>query len=63
MAWRAVPLITLTGEPPKALCTITPAGENVLRGKVDDMTINDPDSWLGGAHVTKERLWRFDGPR
>jgi hypothetical protein len=61
MAWRAVPLITLTGEPPKALCTITPAGENVLRGKVDDMTINDPDLWLGGTHVTKERLWRFDG--
>jgi hypothetical protein len=61
MAWRAVPLITLTGEPPKALCTITPAGENVLRGTVDDMTINDPDYWLGGAHVTKERLWRFDG--
>jgi hypothetical protein len=61
MAWRAVPLITLTGEPPKALCTITPAGENVLRGKVDDLAINDPDFWLGGAHVTKEQLWRFDG--
>lgn len=61
MAWRAVPLITLIGEPPKALCTITPAGENVLRGKVDDLTINDPNYWLGGAHVTKEQLWRFDG--
>jgi hypothetical protein len=61
LAWRAVPLITLTGEPPKALCTITPAGENVLRGEVDDTKINDPDLWLGGAHVTRERLWRFDG--
>ena len=61
MAWRAVPLITLSGDPPKALCTITPAGENVLRGKVDDATINDPDHWLGGAHVTKEQSWRFDG--
>jgi hypothetical protein len=61
MAWRGVPLITLTGEPPKALCTITPAGENVLRGTVDDTTVNDPDLWLGGTHVTKERLWRFDG--
>ncbi len=61
LAWRAVPLITLTGEPPKALCAITPAGENVLRGEVDDITINDPDFWLGGAHVTKEHLWRFDG--
>jgi hypothetical protein len=61
MAWRAVPLITLKGEPPKALCTITPAGENVLRGKVDDATINDPNLWFGGTHVTREHLWRFDG--
>jgi hypothetical protein len=61
MAWRAVPLITLTGEPPKALCTITPAGEKVLQRQLDDTTINDPDQWLGGAHVTKETLWRFDG--
>ena len=61
LAWRAVPLITLTGEPPKALCAITPAGENVLLGEVDDTTINDPDAWFGGAHVTKEQLWRFDG--
>lgn len=61
MAWRAVPLITLTGTPPKALCTITPAGENVLRGTVDDISINDPDLWLGGTHLTKSQLWRFDG--
>lgn len=61
MAWRAVPLITLTGAPPKALCAITPAGENVLRGTVDDTAINDPDLWLGGTHITKNQLWRFDG--
>jgi len=61
LAWRAVPLITLTGEAPKALCAITPAGENVLRGEVDDVAINDPNQWLGGTHVTKEQLWRFDG--
>ncbi|HYC62524.1 MAG TPA: hypothetical protein VEK79_23440 [Thermoanaerobaculia bacterium] len=61
MAWRAVPLISVTGEPPKALCANTPAGEKVLRRELDDTTINDPDLWLGGAHVTKEQLWRFDG--
>ncbi len=61
LAWRAVPLITLTGDPPKALCAITPAGEKVLRGEVDDTKINDPDLWLGGAHVTREQTWRFDG--
>jgi hypothetical protein len=60
LSWCAVPLITLTGEPPKAIVTITPAGENVLRGQVDDTTINDPDRWLGGVHLTKENLWRYD---
>ena len=38
-----------------------PAGENVLRGAVDDTTVNDPDRWLGGVHLTKENLWRWDG--
>jgi hypothetical protein len=60
MAWCAVPLITLSGEPPKAIVTITPAGENVLRGEVDETAVNDPDRWLGGVHLTKENLWRFD---
>lgn len=63
MAERPVPLIALTGEIPKVICTITPAGENVLRGAVDDLTINDPNLWLGGAHLTKEHVWRFDGTR
>jgi hypothetical protein len=61
MAWCAVPLVTLSGEPPKAMATITPAGENVLRGAVDDTAVNDPDRWLGGVHLTKENLWRWDG--
>ena len=59
MAWCAVPLLTLTGEPPKAMAAITPAGENVLRGAVDNTAVNDPDRWLGGVHLTKENLWRF----
>jgi len=60
LARRAVPLITEAGEPPKAIFGITPAGENVLRGEIDDSAINDPDFWLGGAHLTKENLWRWD---
>lgn len=63
MASRAVPLITMheTSEgPPKAILAITPAGENVVRGAVDDTVINDLDLHLGGAHVTKENLWRWD---
>ena len=61
LAARAVPLITLAGEAPKAFFTITPAGENVLRGEVDDVRVNDPDVWLGGAHLTKETLFRWNG--
>ena len=63
MATCAVPLITISGEAPKEMLAITPAGENVLRGEVDDVAINDPDRWLGGAHLTKENLWRWDGTR
>jgi len=63
LANRAVPLINLTGDLPKAICTITPMGENVVQGAVDDLTINDPDLWLGGAHVTKGSVWRWDGQR
>lgn len=66
MASRAVPLITMaqTDEtPPKATFAITPAGENVMNGAVDDISVNDPDLWLGGAHVTVENVWRWDESR
>ena len=63
IAWCAVPLVTLTGAPPKAIVTITPAGEKVLRGEVDNLAVNDPDLWLGGVHLTKENVWRYDGAR
>ncbi len=63
MAWRAVPLITVTGELPKATFSITPAGENVLAAEVDDITVNDPDLWLGGTHLTRGNLFRWDGSR
>lgn len=61
LANRPEPLLTLTGELPKVLCTITPAGEKVLRGEIDDMAINDPDLWLGGAHLTRDTQWRWTG--
>ena len=67
LANRQVPLIAMTeseeGPPAKAFFTIMPAGENVLRGEVDDATINDRDLWLGGAHLTKETMWRWDDAR
>ncbi|MBV8516434.1 MAG: hypothetical protein JO197_03430 [Acidobacteria bacterium] len=64
IAWCAVPLVTIVesadAQPPKALLTITPAGENVVRGAVDALAVNDPDVWFGGTHLTKENLWRWD---
>lgn len=66
LASRPVPVITMAEAhevPPKATFAITPAGQNVLAGKVDDTTVNDPDFWLGGVHLTKENLWRWDEAR
>ena len=66
LASRPVPVITMSEVhevPPKATFTITPAGQNVLGGNVDDTTVNDPDFWLGGVHITKENLWRWDEVR
>lgn len=63
LATCAVPLLTMAGEFPKAMFMLTPAGEKVMRGDVDNLAVNDPDTWLGGVHLTKENVWRFDGKR
>jgi hypothetical protein len=59
-----VPVITIMGEekanPPKALFAITPAGRNVIDGTVDFIEVNNANFWLGGAHLTRERMWRWD---
>jgi len=65
MATCAVPMITITEAesetPPKALFALTPAGKNVLDAKVDFIELNNAGFWLGGAHLTRARLWRWDG--
>ena len=66
LASCAVPMITMTqveGTPPKTLCALTPAGKNVLDGKADFIELNNADFWLGGAHLTRERMWRWDAQR
>ncbi|HEV8435420.1 MAG TPA: hypothetical protein VGR95_18570 [Thermoanaerobaculia bacterium] len=62
LAHLAVPLITMTEEntPQKSILTLTPAAENVLRGEVDYVTVNEPDYWIGGVHLTRENVWRWD---
>jgi hypothetical protein len=65
LATCAVPMITITEAenetPPKALFALTPAGKNVLDAKVDFIELNNAGFWLGGAHLTRARLWRWDG--
>ena len=69
LATVAVPVITITGEdqanPPKANFALTASGRNVLEGKDDFIEINVGNGsqagfWLGGAHLTRERMWRWD---
>ena len=67
LASCAVPMITITeveGEsPPKALFALTPVGQNVLDAKVDFIDLNNAGFWLGGVHLTRERMWRWDEKR
>jgi hypothetical protein len=68
LAWSAVPMITMSevkteGEQPKASFAVTPAGRNVLEGTVDLLEVNTPNYWLGGAHLTQEKVWRWDAER
>ena len=62
-----MPVITITeveGEnPPKALFAVTPVGQTILDGKADFIDLNNADFWLGGAHLTRERMWRWDEQR
>ncbi len=66
LAGGAVPMITMIGDSPeKLLFAVTPAGRNVLDGTDDFMMLNGAGEgfWLGGAHLTRERMWRWDGDR
>ena len=67
LASCAVPMITITEAenetPPKALFALTPAGKNVLEAKVDFIELNNAGFWFGGAHLTREKLWRWDADR
>jgi hypothetical protein len=67
LATCAIPMVTISevpGEtPPKALFTLTPAGQSVLDRKADFIDLNNAGFWLGGAHLTAERIWRWDPAR
>jgi DNA-binding transcriptional MerR regulator len=39
---------------------LTTEGERVLRGAADRVELLGVDRWVGGTHVTPDRLWRWD---
>ena len=60
---RRNPLVSLIqAEDGKMSFAVTDQGERTLAG-LDDVEANGIDLWLGGAHVTKEHIWRWDPQR
>ncbi|HEX6463715.1 MAG TPA: hypothetical protein VFZ98_04655, partial [Vicinamibacterales bacterium] len=40
---------------------VTDAGRAVLAGRADHIAVNGIDRWMGGVHLTPERVWRWSG--
>ncbi len=40
---------------------LTDNGLQVLEGKADFIALNGIDKWLGGVHLTRKNLWRWNG--
>jgi hypothetical protein len=40
---------------------LTATGERALRGEADRVALLGVDRWIGGAHVTPDNVWRWDG--
>jgi hypothetical protein len=59
-------LISLNGESldatniPEASAAITERGAALLSGRADRVGSYGIDRWIGGVHLTSERVWRFD---
>lgn len=62
LAGRRVPLATVleVAGSKNAAIGITNEGEAALAGG-DDIAVNGLDLWLGGAHLTPDHLYRWDG--
>ncbi|MEM8951680.1 MAG: hypothetical protein AAGC99_20385, partial [Pseudomonadota bacterium] len=43
-----------------AVITLTDNGRAVLAGEADHAEINNIDRWLGGTHITKGTIWRWN---
>jgi len=57
LAAGASPLVAIGASMQDAI-GLTPAGQEVLSGRADAVALNGIDRWMGGVHLTPERLWR-----
>jgi hypothetical protein len=62
------PLVAMSVEPcerslPTGKVAITDAGREVLFSRADWIEIAGINRWLGGVHLTRDRLWRWDDER
>jgi hypothetical protein len=57
LASCANPLLSIHGDQ----ASITHAGKEVLDGRVDHIELNGIDRWIGGVHLTPDRVWRWNG--
>jgi hypothetical protein len=50
------PLLTSDGR-----ISVTATGRDVLAARADHIALNGIDRWLGGVHLTPQRVWRWTG--
>jgi hypothetical protein len=61
LATRAHPLLEAEGTIDRHTpLRLTDAGRRVLAGEEDHVALNGVDRWIGGVHLTRERVWRWD---
>ncbi len=74
LATASTPLVAAVAEPPpvdglppglgpdvrQLRFRLTPAGQDVLDQKRDAIATNGIDTWIGGVHLTRENLWRWN---
>ncbi len=63
LANARLPLVRITREKNPFWNTevaITPEGKAVVRGELDNLTLNGIDRWLGGVHLQDDHVWRWD---
>jgi hypothetical protein len=55
------PAVDIPLPPTNARMRMTGTGRDVLEGRLDHVSLNGIDRWMGGVHLTPENCWRSDG--